>query len=263
MVPARVLAVVVAACCGAAALVYTVTPRNADRPPAPPPTATVSKVEATRYRDAAVKFYMQSGDEGRKVSDAFGNDADFAGVRRLMDVFLNEGLCQPTTVVLIGGVNEGQLASKILELCPSLTLHGFEVQEGLARSTGELLAAIGINAVVRHLGMGDEELDGIAVTGQQGSEQAGLYTAEGRWSDEPVQGTVSTVKLSRWAPRQGIDSVAYLVIDAEGFEPKIIRGMELHLESSQRLFPLFQFELGGTWADEDSVRRHSGPPPVP
>ena len=38
-----------------------------------------------------------------------------------------------------------------------------------------------------------------------------------------------------------------MIIDVEGKEPNVIRGMRL--ESNRRNFPVFQFELGGTWTD--------------
>ena len=48
--------------------------------------------------------------------------------------------------------------------------------------------------------------------------------------------------------RQGIQSqVSYVLIDVEGQEPNVIRGMRL--ETNRQIFPLFQYELGGTWAD--------------
>ena len=47
-----------------------------------------------------------------------------------------------------------------------------------------------------------------------------------------------------------------VVIDVEGFEPKVLRGMHLEDEKNQRRFPHIQYELGGTWAKLDP--RHGG-----
>ena len=43
------------------------------------------------------------------------------------------------------------------------------------------------------------------------------------------------------------DEVNYVLIDVEGKEPNVIRGMGL--ETNRQMFPLFQYELGGTWSD--------------
>ena len=101
--------------------------------------------------------------------------------------------------------------------------------------------------------MSDQHKDGLKVVGQMGSEMAGLYQPKHSeylkdFSEQVT--TVSTVMLSRWAPKRNITTVTYAVIDTEGHEPKVIRGMELHKVESQKLFPLFQFEIGGTWVDE-------------
>lgn len=205
-----------------------------------------------QYRDAAFAYYNSS-------TSIFGNKADFKGIRRIVDMLLNDGLCMPSTVFLVGGVNNGQLASEILKLCPNIAFHGFEVQAEVAQKTAELLKKLNKNANVYHLGMSDQEKDGLSVVGQMGSEGAGLFQVKHSpyLRNYPQQTTkVSTVMLSRWAPLHNITTVTYAVIDTEGHEPKVIRGMELHKEESQKLFPLFQFEVGGTWADE----RHGDDP---
>ncbi|CAF1469890.1 unnamed protein product [Adineta ricciae] len=45
--------------------------------------------------------------------------------------------------------------------------------------------------------------------------------------------------------------ISFVKIDVEGFEPEVIRGMNLTLNSA--LFPLFLFETGGAWRDDRSV----------
>ena len=65
-------------------------------------------------------------------------------------------------------------------------------------------------------------------------------------------GRSKVVALSDWADSmQMFDPFLYLVVDVEGFEPKVLRGMKLHLPRNQRRFPLFQFELGCNWAKYD------------
>eukprot|EP01083_Nonionella_stella_P182753 658407_1 len=50
----------------------------------------------------------------------------------------------------------------------------------------------------------------------------------------------------------GHQIVDYVVIDVEGWEEHVLRGMTL--EQNYKQFPMFQVELGGTWVD----KRHSG-----
>lgn len=52
--------------------------------------------------------------------------------------------------------------------------------------------------------------------------------------------------------QRSIPEVLYALIDVEGHEVSVLRGM--HLERNTAAFPVFQFELGGTWSDE----RHNG-----
>ena len=51
---------------------------------------------------------------------------------------------------------------------------------------------------------------------------------------------------------RSVPEVLYALIDVEGHEVSVLRGM--HLERNTAAFPMFQFELGGTWSDE----RHNG-----
>ena len=48
------------------------------------------------------------------------------------------------------------------------------------------------------------------------------------------------------------DQVLFVLIDTEGYEPKVIRGMGLERMENRKRFPCFQYELGGTWAREDN-----------
>ena len=81
------------------------------------------------------------------------------------------------------------------------------------------------------------------------SELAGLFAPAGKWKTAPqLNGTVETIPLADFVTEQGIfDPVSYVLIDVEGKEPNVIRGMKL--ERNRHIFPLFQYELGGTWTD--------------
>ena len=190
----------------------------------------------------------------------FGNKADFAAMLRVMSWIVTTGMCAPSTNFLVGGVNYGQLSRTALQRCGDLAFHGFEVQGDLIANTSSNLSAIGSHVHLHHLGWSDAETMNVTVTGKSGAGFSGLYRATGRWAHlhplgrahlHPL-GSVSTVTLSDWADRHHIDTITYLVIDVEGHEPKVIRGMKLEQPRNQRRFPLFQYELGGTWAEKDA-----------
>jgi hypothetical protein len=61
-----------------------------------------------------------------------------------------------------------------------------------------------------------------------------------------------TVPMSEWVhDTLHLSRVLYVAIDAEGHEAHILEGMQLELVSNRRKFSAFQFELGGTWAQDD------------
>ena len=65
-------------------------------------------------------------------------------------------------------------------------------------------------------------------------------------SDATARGRLTSVSSVRWADevaRLGIQRVAYALIDVEGFEVRVLRGMELHREEMRDVFPAFQLEV--------------------
>ena len=183
----------------------------------------------------------------------YGNKADFSAVRRLFSHLKLRGLDVPSSVVLIAGANQGQSMSNILAKCPRLTVHGFEIQKG------ERLKALKAvrtypGAVVHGVGWGEEAAEGIEIGGSGGG--AGFYDPQGQRGWKLSGETAGTVRLDDWARGNVRDGALFVLIDTEGYEPKIIRGMGLELEENRRRFPCFQYELGGTWAARDN--RHQG-----
>ena len=184
------------------------------------------------------------------------NQADRAAIARLLAIFSELDLNKESQTVLVGGTNAGQLSLEILSLCPELTFHGFEIQKSFYLETKSKLKNFS-HVHVHNLGWSDEASDAVNIAGPEG-ETAGLYVPKGQRGFHTRQETVSTVKLSAWAALTGITEVLYLVIDTEGHEPKVIRGMELENPANRVRFPMFQYELGGTWAERDN--RHGRDP---
>ena len=58
------------------------------------------------------------------------------------------------------------------------------------------------------------------------------------------------VSWSEYVAAERVEEVTYALIDVEGHEGSVIQGMKL--ETHRDTFPVFQYELGGTWKDARS-----------
>ena len=208
----------------------------------------------------------------------FQQGTDHEAAARLARAFAAASLCSRDYVVLIGGVNEGQLASHLLQEC-AVTAHGVEIQHELVKIARERLLQCCPSATVHHLGWSNRPQERVRVAAIGG--YGGLYSAEqlaaavrpdGRphilsrhasdalqqeaeWEQVGRGSFTNTVALSEWVEEElGLDSILYVAIDAEGHEARIIEGMGLEDERNRRRFAAFQFEVGGTWAERDPRR---------
>ena len=156
---------------------------------------------------------------------------------------------------LIGGVNEGQFTENLLLLCPNISVRGFEIQSSVFSSVQRRMEGKA-NVKLYNVGWGEHSESGLTIGGSEG--HAGLFNPTGRFASWGTQkDKASIVAMSQWCDQHNITRTAYVVIDVEGFEPKVLRGMLLEEIANQKRFPHFQFELGGTWAARDP--RHGGP----
>ena len=188
------------------------------------------------------------------LAGRYGNGDDFEANKRMFSFFGQHGQNHESSVILIAGANKGQSMSNILEECPLMTVHGFEIQDSEFR---EAIAATQeySNAVVHNFGWGEETLSGIAIGGF--GALGGFYDPQGQRGFELSGETSNTVRLDEWASANIEErDPLFVIIDTEGYEPKIIRGMGLELIENRRRFSCFQYELGGTWAARDN--RHMG-----
>jgi FkbM family methyltransferase len=184
-------------------------------------------------------------------SRTYGNKADFEGNKRLLSFIKDLGLDRKESVVLIGGVNDGQSSVNTLEECPSLSLYGFEIQIKHFENTKRKFTEKGFrSATVVNLGWSDKYAEKVPIGGN--GEGGGLFNPKGQRNWKLQDNTATTVRLDEWTSANSIDSVLYVIIDTEGHEPKVIRGMGLEKVENQRKFALFQYELGGTWAERDN-----------
>jgi len=117
------------------------------------------------------------------------------------------------------------------------------------------------NLTLHDVGWGEEARSELLISGIEGSATASLFDSRGtsyagdsNWGLQNFK--ASTVAMAEFCREHHIAATAYVVIDVEGYEPKVIRGMHLDEISNQKRFPHFQYELGGSWAARDP--RHGG-----
>lgn len=185
----------------------------------------------------------------------FSNKADFRGVERLLAVARAAGLCADAArAILVAGVNEGQLSDVVLRSCRGAAFHGFEIQRDVFRRARlRLRRDHGAARVAMHrAAWSDAAAAKVAYSGE--GETASLFVPDergrfGDWARHAADG-VATVPLADVADRLANSSILYVVVDVEGHEPKVLRGMHLERGYATR-FPLFQYELGGTWGHHD------------
>lgn len=187
---------------------------------------------------------------------SFSNKADFLGVERLLTVARAAGLCDSATrAILVGGVNEGQLSDVVLQVCRGTSFHGFEIQRDVFRRAKKRLRRDhGARVAMHRSAWSDTAATKVAYSGE--GETASLFVADeqDRIGDGARHDGVAAVTLADVADRLANSSILYAVIDVEGHEPKVLRGMQL--ESHAKRFPLFQYELGGTWGHHDPRHGH-------
>ena len=159
------------------------------------------------------------------------------------------GMNKKSSVILVAGANRGQSMRNILIEAPYVTLHGFEIQEKERREAARVTRHFE-NAIVHSAGWGEETKKNIPIGGSGGL--AGFYNPKGQRGWILSGETGETVRLDEWTKENHLDQVLFVIIDTEGYEPKVIRGMGLERMENRKRFPCFQYELGGTWAREDN-----------
>ncbi len=205
----------------------------------------------------------------RGPANVFGNKCDF----HALEMYFGKGehggnsaLCTKDSHVLIGGANRGQLAKPLLEMCPGVSLVGVEVQRPAWQRATETIMPFP-NARMLHAGWSDRNgkssvvglADGMhetAFLNEGGSNVATWNPGDTSFSGcMVIDDEVDIWRLETFVTEQKISSALLVIIDAEGHEPTIIAGMNLDLVANRRRFPIFHYELGGTWAENDPRHR--------
>lgn len=215
----------------------------------------IKRNEADQYLTGA-EFYrdmwMQTVGEyfnfrRRRKSEHFSNKADFAALRHIFDAMnaRKDYYCNSKFFVIIGGINQGDLLDLFFNFCAKIHIYGFEIQDDLYKIVNEKYSSVP-NVEILNLGLGEIEERGLSVGGE--GSKAGLF------GPSNASKLVNTVSIELFSNQKKIETVHYVVIDVEGFEPKVIRGMSLQKIENQKRFSMFQFELGNAWAENDERR---------
>ena len=190
-----------------------------------------------------------------KNKSKFGNKADMKGLERFFGIINDIGLNKKQSVVFVGGTNDGEASMHILNICNSITFYGFEIQIDFYKKAKSNLLGFK-NVHMQNLGWSDKVEHNLAIGGIRGT--AGLYDPKGQRGWKLQKNKISTVLLSSFVFDNNINETIYVLIDTEGHEPNVLRGMNLNLIDNQKKFPIIQYELGGTWAKNDN--RHNNDP---
>lgn len=177
----------------------------------------------------------------------FGNKQDFPVAERIYRASIEN---QPHSVFFAVGVKDG-LSIKDLFSKPwwdksKVTIFGWEAMQKTYDTAVQNLRGHA-EVVLTHEGISDKDAEE-HISGSGGT--AGLYPAFGGRKDA---GVVHTSRWDEFVKARGIPEVSYALVDVEGHEMPVVHGM--NLEKLKTTFPVFQYELGGTWVD----KRHAGP----
>lgn len=202
---------------------------------------------------------------------AYGNKADFCFMKRVAAAFQRAGFCDLPPVgtstrrlasgpgpiaVVIGGINRGQLAHVFADNCRGAFTLGLEIQMGAyATAKASFPAASYPRVVLLREGFSDKATNTTYASDGRNSdgELGGLFDPAA--AHLPLTASASLVPVyplpalhAREVLPRGA-TLLHTIIDTEGHEPAVIKGMVLGDVAHQRVFNTFHFEVGSTWLD--------------
>ena len=192
------------------------------------PCAVIVPLFGPPEREATLAFFASRFN--------FDNKADFEFAVAVRDALRRAGSCAidggtgssrssgARHRVLVGGVNEGQLAHVYADACPGLELHGFELQKeafdvAVASFRGNN------NVRLRNAGMSDETYVATANVMGNGGEEGFLLDTSGT-DITSFSRTIALVSLAHYAREIGHLLFALSIVDVEGHEPVVIHVCE-------------------------------------
>lgn len=185
----------------------------------------------------------------------FENKVDFDAANQLVQA---SALAQNQTIVFAAGTNDARNLYAMIGTCKDKL--GKRYRPDLLKIYGWEIGLINFERASRNLPKFPEvriskhaisNVDGLVLNISGKDETSGIYPAGSRG----IKGTTEQVTTRRYdtlALELNLSEVTFTEIDVEGHEVEAIYSMGL--ERHADMFPVFQYELGGTWTDA----RHTG-----
>jgi FkbM family methyltransferase len=183
--------------------------------------------------------------------NTFCNKCDFPSANEIMKSFFEH---RTRVTLFIVGLNDGKDLVNVLGQSwyrsDKAHIYAWEIMDNTyAKAVKKFKGHPEV--VISRGAVSASEGDIVNISGS--GETAGIYEPGahgGRFEDAGEQ--VRTLRWDNFVGGRRILEVSYAIIDVEGHEMGVIAGMELG--RLRDTFPVFQYELGGTWVDE----RHEG-----
>ena len=215
-----------------------------------------TQTDTTRSNSDTAKSVIDTLATQKYASDNRGNfriKAKVKELKRLFGYFKALGLDKEESVVLLAGIHDGEFSASLLEKTPAVTFYGFDILKDQCEVASERLKAFP-HASVLNLGWDEIAKENVPIGGT--GKSSGLFDPDGQHGESLQDATAQTISLAEWTQTQGISQVLFCLIETEGHEPKVVRGMKLERLANRRRFPLFQYELGSSWAELDNRHGH-------
>ena len=130
-----------------------------------------------------------------------------------------------------------------------MVVHGWEIHGDSFRAAEARLEAHISSGAVRLSNKAISAVPGKLLVNGRG-QLAGVFTdweQHGRTNDAEPRSYVTATTFEEVVLDERIEEVIYARVDVEGYEVRVIEGMRL--DRNMLKFPLFQYELGGSWVD--------------
>ena len=195
----------------------------------------------------------------------FGQDRDHAVAYNMYRERMLRGSAAGRAHFFVVGTHDGRDMEPVVSApwwnVSNGVVHGWEILDSnYARAEARLAS---------HIRLGDVELSHRDVSSQRGSmrRKSVGHSGEGGFLDpDPLGQTQGLSKVHSFSPIEvvawadvlrelSIAEVSYSLVDTEGHEPLVLRGMALR--QSANAFPAFQFEVATTWCDGRRVGAHT------
>lgn len=166
----------------------------------------------------------------------FFNNGEFFVLKELKDILEIE-------TILDVGANKGEWSKIAANIFPQAQIYSFEV---VPQTYKELIDNCKIYKSIKpyNVGLSDEEneTDIYYSTGNSGLSTCVSGVLEKIHSLQTESIKVNLLTGDRFCSQQNIETVDYLKIDVEGYEPKVLKGFETLLQEER--IKIIQFEYG-------------------